>query len=181
MFLWRGPLRGFTVYVTCSDRLQRYMNCDISTLNYLHFKLTHWGRVTHICVSELTINGSDNGLSPGRRQAIIWTNAGILLIGAFGTNVSEILIKICTFSLKKMLLKMSSGNRRPSCLGLNVLRKGNAVPTQSRDNHTVVTCNVSNVWLIWSYGETTPSAWRNSLVPGKSRCLSFPNPKHYYW
>ena len=83
--------------------------------------LTHWGRVTHICVSKLTIIGSDNGLSPGRRQAIIWTNAGILLIGALGTSVSEILIKICTFSLKKMLLKMSSGKRRPSCLGLNVL------------------------------------------------------------
>ena len=33
--------------------------------------LTHWGRVTHICVSKLAIIGSDNGLSPGRRQAII--------------------------------------------------------------------------------------------------------------
>ena len=43
--------------------------------------LTHWGRVRHICVSKLTIIGSDNGLSPDRRQAIIWTNAGILLIG----------------------------------------------------------------------------------------------------
>ena len=41
--------------------------------------LTHWGRVTHICVGNLTIIGSDNGLSPGRRQAIIWTNVGILL------------------------------------------------------------------------------------------------------
>ena len=41
--------------------------------------LTHWGGVTHICVSRLTIIGSDNGLSPDRRQAIIWTNAGILL------------------------------------------------------------------------------------------------------
>ena len=30
--------------------------------------LTHWGRVTHICVSKLTIIGSDNGLSPGRRH-----------------------------------------------------------------------------------------------------------------
>ena len=54
--------------------------------------LTHWGRVTHICVSNLAIIGSDNGLSPGRRQAIIWTNAGILSIGPFGTNFSEILI-----------------------------------------------------------------------------------------
>ena len=42
--------------------------------------LTHWGRMTHICVSTLTIISSDNGLSPGRRQAIIWTNAWIMLI-----------------------------------------------------------------------------------------------------
>ena len=54
--------------------------------------LTHWCRVTHICVSKLTSIGSDNGLAPGRRQAIIWTNAGILLIGHLGTNFSEILI-----------------------------------------------------------------------------------------
>ena len=82
--------------------------------------LTYWSRVTHICVSKLTIIGSDNGLSPGRRQAIIWTNAG-MLIETLGTNVSEILIKICTFSLKKMILNMSCEKRRPSCLGLNVL------------------------------------------------------------
>ena len=52
--------------------------------------LTHWGRVTHIRVGNLTIIGPDNGLSPGQRQAIIWTNAGILLIGHCGTNLSDI-------------------------------------------------------------------------------------------
>ena len=78
--------------------------------------LTHWGRVTHKCVSKRIINGSDNGLSPGRRQAIIWTNAGILLIGPLGTNFSEIWIKIDIFSFKKMHLKISSGKWRPSCL-----------------------------------------------------------------
>ena len=83
--------------------------------------LTHWGRVTHICVGKLTIIGSDNGLSPGRRQAIIRTNAGISLIGPLGTNFSEILVEILTFSFKKMRLKMSSGKRRPFCLGLNEL------------------------------------------------------------
>ena len=71
--------------------------------------LTHWGRATHIYVGNLTIISSDNGLSPGRRQAIIWTNVGILLIGPIGTNFSEILIEIYTFSSKKMHLKMSSG------------------------------------------------------------------------
>ena len=45
---------------------------------------------------------SDNGLSPGRRQAIIWTNAGILLIGTLGTNFSEILIEIPIFSFRKI-------------------------------------------------------------------------------
>ena len=72
--------------------------------------LTHWGRVTHKCVSKLTITGLDNGLSPGRRQAIIWTNVGILLIWPLGTNFSEILIEIYTFSFKKIHLKMLSGN-----------------------------------------------------------------------
>ena len=75
----------------------------------------------YICVSKLSIFGSDNGLSPGRRQAIIWTNAGILLIGPLGTKFNEILIEIHTFSLKKMRLKVSSAKRRPFCLGLNVL------------------------------------------------------------
>ena len=86
--------------------------------------LTHWGRATHICVDKLTTIGSDNGLSPGRCQAIVWTIAGILLIGPLGTNFSEILIGIQTFSFKKMHLKMSSAKWRPSCLGLNVLNKG---------------------------------------------------------
>ena len=85
--------------------------------------LTHWDRVTHICVGNLTIIGSDNGLSPGRRQAFIWTNAGILF-GPLRTNFSEIVIKVQTFSFTKMHFKMSSGKCRPSCLGLNVLSKG---------------------------------------------------------
>ena len=83
--------------------------------------LTHWGRVTHICVSKLTIIGSNIGLSPERRQAIIWNNAGTLLIGPLRTNFSEISIEIQTFSLKKIRLKMSSVKCRPFCIGLNVL------------------------------------------------------------
>ena len=90
-------------------------------LNMWGVLLTHWGRVTHICVSKLTIIGSDNGLSPDRRQAIIWTNAGLLLIGPLGTNFSEILIEILTFSFKKMRLKVSSAKGGPFCLGLNML------------------------------------------------------------
>ena len=80
------------------------------------------GRATHICVSNITIIASDNGLSPGRRQAIIWINACILLIGPLGTNFSEILVEILTFSFMKMRLKVSSAKWSPFCLGLNVLR-----------------------------------------------------------
>ena len=84
--------------------------------------LTHWGRVTHICVSKLNIIGSGNGLSPGWSQAIIWTNAGVLLIWPLGTNFSEMLIEIHTFTFKKMHVKMLSAKRRPFCLSLNVIR-----------------------------------------------------------
>ena len=85
------------------------------------WNLTHWGRVTHICVDKLTTIGSDNGLSPERCQAITWTNAGILLIGPLRTNVSESLSGIQTFSFKKMHLKTSSAKWRPFYFGLNVL------------------------------------------------------------
>ena len=70
---------------------------------------------------KLSITGSDNGLSSDRRQAIIWTNASILIIGTLGTNFNEILIEIHKCSFRKIPFKMSSGKWRPSCLGLNVL------------------------------------------------------------
>ena len=60
--------------------------------------LTLWGRVTHIYVSKTNHHWSDNALSPGRRQSITWTNAGMLLIGPLGTNFNEFLIEIQTFS-----------------------------------------------------------------------------------
>ena len=76
----------------------------------------------HIRVSKLTVISSENDLSPDRRQAIIWTNAGILLIGALRTNFSEILIAIDTFPFKKMHFKISPEKWRPFWLGLNVLK-----------------------------------------------------------
>ena len=90
-----------------------------------------------VCVGNITIIGSDNDLSPGLRQAIIWTNAGILLIRPLWTNFSEILVKIHTFSFMKMPLKMSSWKCWPFCLGLNVLS------SQPWD------INVFNISLTW--------------------------------
>ena len=70
---------------------------------------------------KLIIIGSDNGLSPGRRQAVIWTNAEILLIGHLGTYFSENLFEIHSFSFKNMGLQMSAEKCQPFCLGFNVL------------------------------------------------------------
>ena len=91
-------------------------------LNRLQSALTHWDRVMHICISKLIIIGADDGLSPGRHQAIIWTNAAILLIGSLETNFSEILIEINIFSFNKIHLKMLSGKWRLFHLRLNELR-----------------------------------------------------------
>ena len=102
--------------------------CNLKYVNFmlkndiLSIQLTHWGRVTHICVDKLTIIGSDNGLSPGRRQTIIWTNVRILLIGPLGANFSEILIAFQTFSFKKVHLNVSSAKWQPFCFGLNVFK-----------------------------------------------------------
>ena len=83
--------------------------------------LTHCGRVTHTCIQ--IIIGSDNGMLPGRRQAIIWTNAGILLIGALGTNFSEISLKIQTLSFKQnafenIVCEMASILSLPECVDM---------------------------------------------------------------
>ena len=82
---------------------------------------THWSLTTHICVNKLDNHWFDNGLLPVRRQDIIWTNAGILVIGPTGTKFNETLIQIHTFSFKKMHLKMSSGQWWWCCLGLIML------------------------------------------------------------
>ena len=102
-------------YLHCSLLTQIYKHsleiiaskCMLHKWNQYIPGLTHWGRVTHIRISKLNIIGSYNGLSPGRRQAIFWTNAGILLIWPLGTILSEMFIEIHTFSFKKMHVKKS--------------------------------------------------------------------------
>ena len=110
------PIRWQAINSTNADPVHR---CIYPALR--EKLLTHLGRVTHICVSKLPIIGSDNGLSPGRRQAIIWTIAGILLIGPLETNFSEILIRIQTFSFKKnafenIVCEMVGILSRPRCV-----------------------------------------------------------------
>ena len=77
-------------------------------------ELTHWGRVTHTYVAKLTIIGSDNGLSPERRQAIIWTSAGILLIGPLRTRNWNIFIEENTF--ENVVCEILFISSRPQCV-----------------------------------------------------------------
>ena len=154
--------------------------------------LTHWGRVTHICVSKLTITGSDNGLSPDRRQAIIWTDAGILLMRPLRTNFSEILIEIYTFLFKKMHLKMSSGKWRPSCHDLNVLRDPNLViivaadvpaPNDARPLAAeVMTTELpmfSSSWLLTHCGLVTTYGNRSGSTSAQALACCLTAPSHY--
>ena len=122
--LWNTDYRDFRRWLQTS---LRFFTDSCKYLSVLYYcDSTHWGRVTHIGVGKLTIIGSHNGLSPERRQAIIWTNAGILLIGPLGTNFSEVLIEIQTFSLKEntfenVVCEMLFISSRPQCVN-NVLR-----------------------------------------------------------
>ena len=131
------------------------------------YALTHWGRVTHICVSKLTIIGADNGLSPDRRLAIIWTNTGILLIGTLGTNFPEILSKNYTFSFKKMHLKMSSEKWRQFHIGLNVL---NILPP-CKFYHYYPT--MYRLLLIDQSFCIIPTHWATGMCSSKYSCLIF--------
>ena len=104
--------------------LNQSMNHDHQTSVYdndhWHNELTHWDRMPHICVSKQIIIGSDNGLSPGRRLAIIWHNAAILLIGPLATYFNEILNEINIFSFN--IFENVSSKRRPFCLCVSVLK-----------------------------------------------------------
>ena len=114
--MWHKPCRTFHPWCLC-----------IKT----RCLLTHCGRVTHICVSTLTIIGSEDGLAPDRRQTIIWTNDGILLIGPLGTNFSEILMEIYTCSIGILHLKMSSEKWQPFCLNFNVFTVHEVITKQN--------------------------------------------------
>ena len=126
--------------------------------------------MTHICIAKLTNIGSDNGLSPGRRQAIIRTNAGILFIGPLGTNFSELFFVIHTFSLNKMHLKLSSAKWRPFCLGLNVFTLCVLYSSAKRSCRKRKICQKLCSWSVKGpWPRRTRSRWR---LPSSLRMIS---------
>ena len=103
--------------------------------------------MTHIFISKLISIGSHNSLLSGRRQATIWTNAGILLIRTLGTNFSELLSEVHIFSFKKMHMKMLSGICRPFCVGLNVLM--NIIGMVMEFKRSLTTIYLMGSWMWW--------------------------------
>ena len=144
-----------------------------STLKYMPF----W---THRCVGNVNIIDSENGLTPGWRQAIIGTNVGILLIGPLRTNFSEILIEIKTCLFKKEHLEVSSVKWRPFCLGLNVLNVTSHYPGLGGEGKPTTTYVCLN-WIIvksfhWNFieihtfwfKETYMKVWSSKCEPPDS-------------
>ena len=123
----------------------------------------------YICSGKLTIVGSDNGLVPGRRQAIIiWTSAGISLIGplGIGTNLSEIFMGIQTFSFKKIHLKMASAKYiHPFCLSLNVLINSSEI--------AFCTLSQGPDRGFQSHGPTNSSGWQIVWDGYAANCMVF--------
>ena len=122
-FLTRGfkmiDMIIYVIFKACLYLHVMFVQNEPNHFSYLMFNSLKL--MTHIYVSTLSIIGSDNGFSR-LAGTITWTNAGILLIWPLGTNFSEMLMEIHTFSFKKMHLKMSSGKWRPFCLYLHVLK-----------------------------------------------------------
>ena len=109
---FRYILYGNICYMFCYEYygIIKAQAAENNTPDLLWRNLTQWGRVSHICFSKFTTISFDNGLSPDRHQAIIWT------------KVREIFVKI--FSFQEMHVKISSGKWRSLYLSLSVLNYG---------------------------------------------------------
>ena len=115
-------------------------------------KLCHWDQVTHICISKLTIIGLDNGLSPDRSQAIIWTTGRILSIGPLGTKLSEILTIHNSYifiqeNASEYVWKMMTMLSQPQC----VIVTWHCILLQKSVSLSLINCFVYNSMLYTGY------------------------------
>ena len=119
----------FIMWILYPKRLSLYRNELLVFPHTAYIKwgsLTHWDRVTHVCVTKLTIIGSHNGLKPDRCQAIIWNNAGILLVSPLGTHFRAeyqskfIYILIQESAFENVVWKTAAILSRPQCVDLKV-------------------------------------------------------------
>ena len=109
----------------------------------------------HICISKVTVIGPDIGLSPERRQAILWTNAGILFIGTLGTKIQWNLkqnsyIFILENAFENVICEIAGILSRSQCVNLSirwVLRDGGKIETTKPQNDLLYD---SSTWHLWS-------------------------------
>ena len=119
--------------------------------------ITRWGRAMHICVKKLTIIG--------RRQAIIWTNAGMLLIRALGRHFSEMLCKICKMifiqenAYEDVVWKMASIRSWSRKLWPNLLLKS-YFANRPHNSHFWNT----NILLIFVVGPVLGRVWKDHNI-----------------
>ena len=108
-----------------NDVIMSAMKSQITSFTTFHFTIySRADQSKHQSAASLAFvrrfhrwPGSNNGMSPGRHQAIIWAKDEILLIWPLGTNFSEMLIEIHTFPFTKVFVKISSAKKwRPFCL-----------------------------------------------------------------
>ena len=107
--------------------------------------------MTHICVGKLTIIGSDNSLSTCLHQAIIGTNAGILLSRTFETNFSEILSNIHTFHSRKWVWKRRLWNGGHFVTGLIVIDQVHLIKAQLRTHFYIdLSLGIKSQRILWA-------------------------------
>ena len=122
------------------DSQHYFIHAPPTNIVSLYRSLIHWSQVTRICVSRLAIIGSINGLSPGRRQAIIWTSAGILLIAPLIRN-SHIFIQ--ENALKNAVCEMAAILFRPQCV--NILSNSEGYRSKHLREHRIESLH----WSKW--------------------------------
>ena len=109
--------------------------------------------------------GSDNGLAPGRRQAIIWTNAGALSIGLLGTICSEIRIGNLSFWFNKKHLKLSSAKMAAILSRGRLVKRWLSLTAVGVEHGWVITANSQQwVWLKELIPSLRSRLWHNRNV-----------------
>ena len=104
--------------------------CCVYCTSPIASKLNQWGQVTHICVCKLTTISSDNRLLPDWRQAIMWTNAEMLLIGPTEISSSQQL------NWKSYIFIQENTFENVACKMAAILSRSRYVKTNSRGKHS---------------------------------------------
>ena len=99
--------------------------------------LTHWGRVTHICISKIAIVGSDNGLAPARRHYLnqCWNIVNWTLGNKFQWNLNRNLYTFIQENVFENVWKMAAILSWPQCVKGNT---GDAIDISHKSHNVPV-------------------------------------------